>query len=86
MTKGAPVPPIPDDAPRAGEVYKHYKGDTYKVVGLALHSNEDVWMVVYEPMHENPDAALFTRPLKDWREVVEWKGEKVERFQILPLP
>ena len=80
MAKGDPVPAIPENAPQKGEAYKHYKGDSYRVVALALHSNNDEWMVVYEPMYENPGAALFTRPLKEWREVVEWQGEKKERF------
>lgn len=75
------VAPLPADAPKPGEVFKHYKGDLYKVRDLALHSNDEEWMVVYEPMYENPAAPLFTRPLKEWRQVVEWEGNKVERFQ-----
>lgn len=80
MSKGDPVPPVPADAPKAGEVYRHYKGDQYKIVSLALHSNDEEWMVVYEPMYENPAAPFFTRPLREWREVVEWQGNQVERF------
>lgn len=71
---------IPANAPRKGEVYKHYKGDQYRVVDIALHSNNDEWMVVYEPMYENPAATLFTRPLSEWYEVVEWQGSSVNRF------
>lgn len=73
------VPVVPADAPQAGEVYRHYKGDTYKVVGLALHSDE-TWLVVYEPMYEGAVSKLFTRPAQEWRELVEWQGAKVERF------
>ena len=80
MSKGDPVPPLPADAPQAGEVYRHYKGDNYRVVLLAEHSNDNEWMVVYEPLYEHPDAPYFTRPLKEWREVVEWQGRKAERF------
>lgn len=47
---------------------------------LALHSNDDEWMVVYEPLYENPDAAFFTRPLREWNEEVEWQGERRVRF------
>jgi hypothetical protein len=46
MAKGDPVPPLPDDAPKSGEVYRHYKGDLYRVVLLAEHSNDEEWMVV----------------------------------------
>lgn len=73
------VPVVPADAPAAGEVYRHYKGDLYKVVGLALHSDE-TWLVVYEPMYEGAVSKLFTRPVLEWREVVEWQGQRVERF------
>lgn len=68
------------DAPKIGEIFKHYKGDCYEVVLLAHHSNDEEWMVVYKPLYENPDAAYFTRPLREWREVVEWNGTSIERF------
>lgn len=75
------VPPVPQDVPKAGEVYRHYKSpDQYKVVGLALDTTSDSWVVVYEPLYEQPVAKLFTRPLNEWRQVVEWQGKQVERF------
>ncbi len=80
MAKGDPVPPLPDDAPKSGEVYRHYKGDLYRVVLLAEHSNDEEWMVVYEAMYENPDAPYFTRPLREWRQLVEWSGQTRQRF------
>ena len=80
--KGNKVP-LPENSPKKAEVYMHYKGDRYKVFELALHSNDDEWMVTYEPMYENADAHLFTRPLREWGEMVEWKGKKVERFTLV---
>ena len=92
MTKGMPVPQIADGAPKKGERYKHYKGDEYEVVGLALESSLDIWMVVYKPLYENADAELFTRPVSEWVEEVEWptgpegvEGERkrVRRFSLV---
>lgn len=80
MSKGVLPSPLPDDAPKPGEIYRHYKGDVYRVILLADHSNDDEWMVVYEPQYENPDAPYFTRPLRDWMEDVEWEGRTVRRF------
>lgn len=80
MARGDAVPPIPEDAPKAGEIYQHYKGDRYRVVLLAEHSNDDEWMVVYEAVYENPDAAYFTLPLREWMKTVEWNGEPRKRF------
>ncbi len=78
--------PLPADAPKVGEVYKHYKGDTYKVTAIALHSDDDMWMVVYEPLYENPAAPLFTKPLSGWTDTVEWPKESgtiVRRFTLI---
>lgn len=74
-----PVPDIPADAPRAGEQYRHYKGDLYKIAGIALDSHEQ-WVVVYEPLYENPAAPMFTRPAAEWHQQVEWEGQTVARF------
>lgn len=73
--------PLPPDAPKKGELYRHYKGDAYRIHELALHSNDEEWMVMYEPLYENPDAPFFTRPLREWRQEVEWNGTRVERFE-----
>ncbi len=80
MAKGDPVPLLPDDAPKIGEAYRHYKGDLYRVVLLAEHSNDEEWMVVYEAMYENPDAPYFTRPLREWKQQIEWDGHVCQRF------
>jgi hypothetical protein len=72
---------IPESCPKAGETYKHYKGDLYRIVLLAEHSNDNEWMVVYEAMYEHPDAPYFTRPLRQWHERIEWKGEMKKRFE-----
>ena len=71
---------MPTDAPKPGEKFRHYKGDHYEVVLLALHSNDEEWMVVYKPLYENPDAPYFTRPLHEWFERVEWEGAFTKRF------
>jgi hypothetical protein len=47
---------------------------------LAEHSNDEEWMVVYEAMYENPDAPYFTRPLREWKQLVEWNGQTYQRF------
>jgi hypothetical protein len=78
--RGDPVAPLPENSPRAGEVYKHYKGDNYRVVDIVLDSTTDRWAVLYEPLYENAVAKLFVRPVAQWREVVEWEGKKLERF------
>lgn len=87
MTKGL-TPPELKNPPKIGEVYEHYKGDRYEVTGVALHSNDDIWMVVYKPLYEHADAEYFTRPLDDWREKITWTDSKgvsevVDRFTLI---
>ena len=77
---------LPENAPKVGEVYRHYKGDSYEVVERALHSNEYEWMMVYKPLYKNPDADLFTRPMREWNDVMEWpvgSGESHTRFTLV---
>ena len=75
--------PLPKEYPKAGEVYKHYKGNNYEVVGLAIHSNDDIWMVVYKSLYEYADAQMFTRPLDEWSEIVPHDGEGRRRFTLI---
>lgn len=79
MTRGF-VPELPSSFPNEGEIYRHYKGDSYEVVGLAIHSDDDVWMVVYKPMYENADAEMFVLSLERWNEMIIWNEQEVKRF------
>lgn len=47
--------------PNVGEIYQHFKGDFYKVIAIATHSETGEEMVVYQEMygeHKN-----YVRPL-----------------------
>lgn len=81
MTKGY-RPPLDENTPKVGGVYRHYKGDLYEVTGLAIESNDDVWMVVYKPLYENADADLFVQPVSEWLQKKEFEGKTVDRFTL----
>lgn len=75
------LPDLPADAPKKGEVYKHYKkDDRYEIVGLAVHSGENIWMVIYKPLYDLEGIDMFARPLTEWSEEVSWEGEIKKRF------
>ena len=81
MTRGDQII-VPENIPKPGEIYKHYKGDLYEVVLIAEHNDPDELCVIYKPKYENPDFPYFSRLLKSWEEVVEWESKKVNRFTL----
>ena len=63
-------------------IYKHFKGNEYQVVDIAVHSETLEKMVVYKPLYDS-DYSLWVRPLSMWEEEVEFEGKKVKRFTFL---
>jgi hypothetical protein len=70
------LPPKPAE-PRPGH-YRHYKNNPYRVTGLALHTETNEWMVVYEALYGS--GGLFVRPAAMFVETVEVAGKQVPRF------
>jgi len=63
--------------------YKHYKGNLYRVIGVAKHSETLEDLVIYETLYDNPKSKLWVRPLKMFLEEVEVNGKKIPRFQYI---
>ncbi len=60
-------------------IYRHYKGNTYEVIGVASHSETLEPMVVYRALYG--EHGLWVRPASMWNEEVEVNGKKVRRFE-----
>ena len=58
--------------------YRHFKGNSYEVVGVARHSETEEPMVVYKALYS--DGSLWTRPAEMWNETVERDGKTYHRF------
>ncbi len=71
-----PLPPLPAE-PRPG-LYRHYKGNDYRVVGLARHSETREALVVYEALYG--ERGLWVRPAAMFVETIEVAGQRVPRF------
>jgi hypothetical protein len=70
-----------------GKLYRHYKGKTYKVLAVALHSDTLEKMVVYEGQYDDEELGhhpVFVRPYDVFIEHVIVNGEEVPRFTPLP--
>src|SRR5208337_1463656 len=61
--------------------YRHFKGNEYTVLGVALHSETHEELVVYR--QEYGDHGLWVRPKQMFQETVEVDGQAVPRFQRL---
>lgn len=62
-------------------IYRHFKGNLYKVIALATHSEEEKPYVIYRQMYG--DFALWVRPLDMFLETIERDGMRFKRFQFL---
>jgi hypothetical protein len=58
--------------------YRHFKGNEYKVLYVARHSETLEAMVVYQALYG--DYGVWVRPASMWNETVEHNGKKVKRF------
>ncbi len=61
--------------------YRHYKGNDYTVLGVALHSETHEELVVYR--QEYGAHGLWVRPKEMFLETVIVDGQAVPRFQYV---
>lgn len=59
--------------------YQHYKGNIYRVVCLAKHSESLEDMVIYKDASD--DSKIWARPASMWNEIVNVNGQDVPRFK-----
>ena len=67
-------------------LYEHYKGMRYEVVGSAVHSETEEWMVIYKALYEcedYPERTLWVRPLEMFTENVTIEGQTIPRFKFI---
>ena len=62
-------------------IYRHYKGNLYKVLDTATHSETLEKMVVYQALYGDYD--IWVRPLSMWNEDVNTDGKTVKRFTFI---
>ncbi|HLT22609.1 MAG TPA: DUF1653 domain-containing protein [Bacteriovoracaceae bacterium] len=66
-----------------GGRYEHYKGNQYRLLNVAKHSESLELMVVYECLYDNPEGPIWVRPLSMFSESVEVNGKVVPRFKLI---
>lgn len=67
-------------------LYRHFKGDTYEVLGVARHSETLEELVIYQGSYYHEEFGnnpIFVRPLSDFLEKKDIDGKKVNRFEFI---
>ena len=64
-----------------GDLYEHYKGHRYKVLGVARHSETLEEMVVYQALYG--EHGIWVRPLNMFLETIVIDGKEQPRFKRL---
>ena len=62
-------------------LYRHFKGNYYRVLSIARHSETTEPMVVYQALYGN--YSIWVRPADMWNETVERGGKVTRRFHPL---
>ncbi|ASP37283.1 hypothetical protein CHH28_00660 [Bacterioplanes sanyensis] len=63
-------------------LYRHYKGNDYRVIDLVRHSETEQWLVLYQPQYGEQD--LWVRPYDMFVEQVQVDGQAQPRFAFQP--
>jgi len=62
-------------------IYRHFKGNKYKVIGTAIHSETMEEMVIYIPLYG--EGKTWVRPLENFLSKKLLEGKEVERFTFV---
>lgn len=67
-------------------LYRHYKGDIYRVLGVAHHSETAEELVIYQGQHYCPEFGnnpIWARPAAMFLETVTINGKEIARFEYI---
>jgi len=67
----------PHDLPKAGDIYRHYKGGTYLVIAVAVHTETAQEFIVYRDYFD-VNGKIWTRPFRGidgWSSSIRYYAE-----------
>lgn len=66
-------------------VFRHYKGNYYRILHVATHTETLERMVVYEQLHTNeyPHGHVWVRPFDMFHETIIYNNKLIKRFDVV---
>lgn len=61
--------------------YRHFKGNEYRLLYVARHSETEELMVVYQALYG--EHGIWVRPAKMWDETIERDSKTFKRFEYI---
>ena len=65
-----------------GKYYRHFKGNVYRILHIAKHSETLEDIVVYQAMYG--ERGIWVRPKAMFEEEIERDGRRFRRFEPIP--
>jgi hypothetical protein len=69
--------------PHTGDLYRHYKGQEYKIIGIGYHTETLEKVVIYQALYDSKEFgnnALWVRPINMFQETIIIDGKEMLRF------
>ena len=63
---------------KVGEIWQHYKGGRYIIIGLGTHTETKETMVIYSPIDDS--NKVWIRPISMWFNIID-KENNIIRFK-----
>lgn len=68
------------EAPKPGEIYRHFKGNLYRILAVGTHTETQKSLVVYHDV--NDENKVWIRPLDNFLEIVNWEYLRFDKVEI----
>ncbi len=74
--------PLYTDPPKPGQIWQHFKGHKYRVIGLFSHSETQELMIGYISADETLSSGVgWVRPANMWHDQINRETYKGPRFR-----